>query len=265
MHARNLGSARLCCSCLTAVAAIACAGYWALRAPANPSRAGTVVQKGGLIEVCHRPPGNPNNRRTITIDPAALPAHLAHGDTLGPCDGFSDEIQQILEGLGDRATQLGLDLDLDQALVVAGQGATIVAAPSSTLEDTPPLVILSGEFLGLAFMDVPGANFPAGFYRCRAILEDPQLGAHPVDVELVDEDGQVAGVLPGVALVGSLVLPREPREATVAGFLAPEVFETVDPKNFQPPLPSIGQVVVIEIWWLCDNGVWICMIIIIAP
>jgi len=38
------------------------------------------------ITICHCPPGNPGNCRTITINPAALPAHLAHGDTLGPCD-----------------------------------------------------------------------------------------------------------------------------------------------------------------------------------
>ncbi len=38
------------------------------------------------ITICHCPPGNPDNCHTITIDPAALPAHLAHGDTLGPCD-----------------------------------------------------------------------------------------------------------------------------------------------------------------------------------
>lgn len=38
------------------------------------------------VEVCHIPPGNPDNFHTITISENALPAHLAHGDLPGPCD-----------------------------------------------------------------------------------------------------------------------------------------------------------------------------------
>jgi hypothetical protein len=41
------------------------------------------------ITLCHIPPGNPGNAHTITVDESAVPAHLAHGDTLGPCDGAS--------------------------------------------------------------------------------------------------------------------------------------------------------------------------------
>jgi len=37
------------------------------------------------VQVCHRPPGNPNNYQTITIGAPALPAHLAHGDLVGAC------------------------------------------------------------------------------------------------------------------------------------------------------------------------------------
>lgn len=40
----------------------------------------------GRIEICHIPPGNPDNAHTIVINEAALAAHLAHGDFLGPCD-----------------------------------------------------------------------------------------------------------------------------------------------------------------------------------
>lgn len=35
--------------------------------------------------LCHIPPGNPNAAHTITVGEAAVPAHLAHGDTEGPC------------------------------------------------------------------------------------------------------------------------------------------------------------------------------------
>jgi hypothetical protein len=40
---------------------------------------------GGLITICHIPPGNPAMRITITIGAPAWPAHQAHGDTCGPC------------------------------------------------------------------------------------------------------------------------------------------------------------------------------------
>ena len=37
------------------------------------------------VLICHRPPGNPGNSRTLSVSPSAVPAHLAHGDTEGPC------------------------------------------------------------------------------------------------------------------------------------------------------------------------------------
>ncbi len=37
------------------------------------------------VQVCHRPPDNPDNYRTITIGASAVPDHLAHGDLLGAC------------------------------------------------------------------------------------------------------------------------------------------------------------------------------------
>ena len=35
--------------------------------------------------LCHIPPGNPNAAHTITVGEPAVDAHLAHGDTEGPC------------------------------------------------------------------------------------------------------------------------------------------------------------------------------------
>ncbi len=37
------------------------------------------------VTICHIPPGNPGNAHTLSIDSSAVPAHLGHGDTLGPC------------------------------------------------------------------------------------------------------------------------------------------------------------------------------------
>jgi hypothetical protein len=39
------------------------------------------------VTICHH--AGPNKRVTITISESALPAHLAHGDTIGPCGGVA--------------------------------------------------------------------------------------------------------------------------------------------------------------------------------
>ncbi len=37
------------------------------------------------VTLCHIPPGNPSNAKTKIVGASAVPAHLAHGDHLGPC------------------------------------------------------------------------------------------------------------------------------------------------------------------------------------
>jgi hypothetical protein len=37
------------------------------------------------VVLCHVPPGNPANARTLSVGEAAIGAHLAHGDQLGEC------------------------------------------------------------------------------------------------------------------------------------------------------------------------------------
>ncbi len=43
---------------------------------------------GNKVSLCHVPPGNPKNERTICISPDAADAHLANheGDHCGPCE-----------------------------------------------------------------------------------------------------------------------------------------------------------------------------------
>jgi hypothetical protein len=41
----------------------------------------------GKVDVCHIPPGNPANAHIINVSVNAVPAHLAHGDTLYTCGG----------------------------------------------------------------------------------------------------------------------------------------------------------------------------------
>ena len=44
-----------------------------------------------MVVICHIPPGNPSNHQTITVGAAAVQAHLDHGDTLGACQGESNQ------------------------------------------------------------------------------------------------------------------------------------------------------------------------------
>ncbi|HJU87337.1 MAG TPA: hypothetical protein VJ788_08225 [Gemmatimonadota bacterium] len=58
---------------------------------------------GAKVLVCHAPPGNPDNAVTIEVGESALPAHLAHGDTEGACegDGSGEEVPGGDEGEED--------------------------------------------------------------------------------------------------------------------------------------------------------------------
>jgi alpha-tubulin suppressor-like RCC1 family protein len=38
------------------------------------------------VQICHTPPGEPEEEHTINVGLTALAAHLAHGDQLGPCE-----------------------------------------------------------------------------------------------------------------------------------------------------------------------------------
>lgn len=42
------------------------------------------------VTICHRPPGNPDNERTISVGESAVAAHVAeHGDSVGSCSTTS--------------------------------------------------------------------------------------------------------------------------------------------------------------------------------
>ena len=66
------------------------------------------------VDVCHIPPGNPDNAHTITVGAPAVEAHLAHGDFVGSCDGSEEppaepQIEPVPLPEPDPAPDAGVD------------------------------------------------------------------------------------------------------------------------------------------------------------
>jgi len=46
---------------------------------------------GNKVTLCHKPPGNPGNAKTLEVGASALKAHLGHGDSQGACGSGGTE------------------------------------------------------------------------------------------------------------------------------------------------------------------------------
>ena len=178
MHARHLRSTRLSRCHLITVAAIAGLGFLALRTPAAPPPLSAAQegasQEGGLIEVCHCPPGNPDNCQTIVINPAALPAHLAHGDTLGPCSDLvvplSPEdialIRQLVNEILVRVSEIDIiistnggtpPIGLVRKFTFSTDGYDTQGNPTTVDIEMDPITVIGDITLGCA-KDPPGIS-----------------------------------------------------------------------------------------------------------
>lgn len=84
------------------------------------------------VTVCHIPPGNPAAKHTIVVGSPALPAHLGHGDTEGPCEADQDG-EDGEEGEDDEGN--GGDTDADTtAPAISGLAASNVGTTTALVE-----------------------------------------------------------------------------------------------------------------------------------
>ena len=109
---------------------------WAASAaPLQPNGQGQGFGYGygaGKVTLCHIPPGNPDNAHTITVGASAVPAHLAHGDTLGSCpDG-----QAAAEDNGNKAKSKDTEESAENG-VAGTQETTSKGKGKSKKHETP--------------------------------------------------------------------------------------------------------------------------------
>jgi hypothetical protein len=93
-----------------------------------------LIATSSTTTVCHIPPGNPANNKTITIGESALDAHLEHGDMAPNCQTYGWDLPKALER---KAPQSVESVEGDSGL--ATQLIRVSSDTGSTFSDLPTI------------------------------------------------------------------------------------------------------------------------------
>jgi len=164
--------------------------------------AGIYAAGGAKVEVCHEPPDNPSNFRTIRINEKALSEHVAHGDSAGSCDDvYPDQVNLQILAINDfhgniatssgnfggvgRADFLAANIQaaeegVDNSIFVSA-GDLIGASPliSALFHDEPTI-----EAMNLIGLDINGLGHHEFDEGPAELLRMQNGGSHPVDGDL---------------------------------------------------------------------------------
>ena len=65
-----------------------------------------IADSEGKADICHLPPGNPENTQDLSVALSAVSAHLAHGDWVGTCAPCTTDNNKFIEYRLNAANQL---------------------------------------------------------------------------------------------------------------------------------------------------------------
>ena len=78
-----------------------------------------LLNDDGQVTICHQPSGNSGNPQTMSVNPNNLPAHLAHGDSCGPCEEDDGTPPDENDNGDSEASECPADVDGDGAVGAA--------------------------------------------------------------------------------------------------------------------------------------------------
>jgi hypothetical protein len=103
-------------------------------------------ENNNKVNVCHIPPGDHANAHGICISASGVPAHLAHGCTLGPCEATDED---------------GLDMEIGPNPINEQATVTVSSTTSQVVELA--IVDATGRQIGLLFNGTLAGGSPRTF------------------------------------------------------------------------------------------------------
>ncbi len=174
---------------LEAARALANIGRFAMCARAHGDVDGTVelhdlrLEFGTLgddeepVEICHIPPGNPDQRHTISVAPSAVAAHLAHGDYLGACVEPIEDLTVVSICSDDPAVYNwtvsnpnAQEVPITWTLIDADSHGTVTVPPGGYVLTTPA----EGASLEIAWLNEAGDEQTATATATGEICNDAE-------------------------------------------------------------------------------------------